>query len=94
MTDNTQDRIRIAEAINYERVNIRKEGLPPLWMWMRADGQLVGDFDPFTDANDDYAVLEFMRKDGMMPMSMYEKQQWHYTIGDYARAFLKVLDNG
>ena len=51
--------------------------------------------DPFTDANDDYAVLEWMREDAtfaqydafrrMLPF------QSDYKRGDYARAALKVI---
>ena len=57
-------------------------------------------FDPFTNANDDYAVLEWMRSkypdrcdtgingdiaDEFLGIMVY------YQIGDYARAALKVL---
>jgi len=54
-------------------------------------------FDPFNNANDDYAVLEWMRKE--MPHNQWLKVQkhwtpaWLYQIGDYARAALKVIDN-
>lgn len=56
-------------------------------------------FDPFTDANDDYAVLEWMRKqDEEMFTSFAFRCNIHwmddwclYKIGDYARAALKVM---
>lgn len=53
--------------------------------------------DPFTDANDDYAVLKWMRSDMDMEPTHHE---WiilfningnNYQIGDYARAACKVL---
>jgi len=60
-------------------------------------------FNPFTDANDDYAVLEWMRLDGEPPQAHGKHSQawhevmniirnsWDYQIGDYARAACKVL---
>jgi hypothetical protein len=65
-------------------------------------------FDPFTDANDDYAVLEWMRESWKGKEGHHG--HWHqaaqrlwwrwdeyavdvpYQIGDYARAALKVID--
>ena len=65
------------------------------------------DFDPFTDANDDYAVLEWMRENWQGRQGHHG--HWHqaahslwwrwdeyevmvpYQIGDYARAALKVI---
>ena len=64
-------------------------------------------FDPFTDVNDDYAVLEWARetwqgKDGYHGhWHQFVQQLWWrwdeydvivpYQIGDYARATLRVL---
>lgn len=79
------DRIKLADAMEcLYRANARETfyiGLP----------------DPFTDANDDYAVLEWVRK-------TYDKngKEWcnfwfsvghqaSYKIGNYARAALKLL---
>ena len=58
-------------------------------------------FDPFTDANDDYAVLEWIRAQGIMgskiatELSKAGCGKWSidYQIGDYARAALKVIDD-
>ena len=61
--------------------------------------------DPFTDANDDYAVLEWMRSDyrwGQFKEALIELRKidvpwhgsqytWNYKVGDYARAALTVL---
>jgi len=88
------DRIRLAEAMKIPyRANDKGTfyiGLP----------------DPFTDANDDYAVLVWMRE-------TYQRVAWKgtepqrrcwtlfcqnlpdcrdYQIGDYARAALKVIE--
>ncbi len=67
-------------------------------------------FDPFTDANDDYLVLEAMRdkcgktETKWLPdpeqsnlwfrfVNWLPKHPPDYTIGDYARAALKEIDN-
>ena len=64
------------------------------------------DFDPFTDANDDYVVLEWMRDFGDADIPKLERAEkavndlwtreerdWSlgYQIGDYARAASTVL---
>ncbi len=53
--------------------------------------------DPFTDANDDYAVLEWMRNDAPQDAHIafvcdVDFTALNYQIGDYARAALKVID--
>lgn len=50
-------------------------------------------FDPFTDANNDYAVLEWMRENHLEEFQnvLDGQRAWHYKIGDYARAACKVL---
>ena len=58
-------------------------------------------FDPFTDANDDYAVLEWMRSKygsnrlglalARLQPSRSKDLSKNYEIGDYARAALKVI---
>ena len=60
--------------------------------------QDIGYFDPFENAADDYAVLEWMRQDkrfsgfriaaGWKDKTPY---MWKYQVGDFARAALKVL---
>ena len=55
--------------------------------------------DPENDANDDYAVLEWMRIDKRFKDYHIARgwkgdkspYQWAYKIGDYARAALKVI---
>lgn len=50
--------------------------------------------DPFTDANDDYAVLQWMRGKGVIggkASRELSRFMIDYQIGDYARAALKVL---
>jgi hypothetical protein len=58
-------------------------------------------FNPFTDANDDYAVLEWMRDVDGSPLT---DEQWgqfvmtvpsldEYIVGDIARAALEVIKN-
>ena len=50
--------------------------------------------DPFTDANDDYAVLEHFRATGQkdeIHRAMTLSWAVDYKIGDYAKAALKVM---
>jgi len=88
------DRIKLAEAM----------GLDLTLEWQDAAGhwhESERDFDPFTDANDDYAVLEWMREQPKEQFSQFALRcnihwmdDWTlYKIGDYARAALKVLEN-
>ena len=68
--------------------------------WNTVGGNL---FQPDTDANDDYAVLEWMRKQ-IRPCQPHGEPDWPYLnalggslqidyhIGDYARTALKVLE--
>jgi hypothetical protein len=93
-----QNRIRLAEAME----------------WVVRDGALYNPNDPggwaeiphmplpdpFTDANDDYAVLEWMRKtywDWQIVIDAFEgagnnvKDEYH--VGDFARVALEVLDS-
>ena len=73
------------------------------WRW---DGPGDGEYrndppDLFTDANDDYAVLEFFR-DHKDHRKAFEKALvlsrenmgviWRYKVGAYARAAVKALE--
>ena len=86
------DRIKLAEAMGAKCVD-------GIWHWKGSTwNELL--FDPLTDANDDYAVLEWMRAEvrregiswlngcGLLSLAAH-----NYQIGDYARAALKVLEN-
>ena len=85
------DRIRLAEAIHGPCVDDCDD-----------ESYMVGcpihdesEWNPLKNANDDYAVLEWMRKDGPNE-AMDHFLFWHpqdYQVGDYARAALKVLEN-
>ena len=48
--------------------------------------------DPFTDANDDYAVLGFFRDHQGYADQVNLNDAAQYSVGDYARAALKVLE--
>ena len=94
-----QRRIKLAEAMGAKCVD-------GIWHWKGSTwNELL--FDPFTDANDDYAVLEWMRS---QPKEMKWEYMDHYfagrlarneldhtlpvyQIGDYARAALKVIED-
>ncbi len=70
-----------------------------------SDGRVISresnpSFYPFTDANDDYAVLEWMRQktefhkptEDRFSIHQYLPTAWNYQIGDYARAALRVIE--
>ncbi len=108
MSQSDQDRVRLAEAMGWKRVT---EGEQAWWpapyvierIKKEHPDSIAFDYvgfdslpDPLTDANDDYAVLEWMRT---MPFQNGDWQRinpinlpmTNYRIGDYARAALKVL---
>ena len=107
-----KDRIRLAEAMGWNYVagvnHIMYQWFDPLG---HAHGgmalglkHIVPPINPFTDANDDYAVLEWIRaieaegldRDMLHMRFATElcglKSMYDYQIGDYARAALKVLE--
>jgi len=104
MTD--ADRIRLAKAMGWTLV----KGESPIWCWHCGDESCKKFHfcppDPFTSANDDYAVLEWARTNpegfgvcykgkwmGFTTfMHMNEQEAHQYHIGDYARAALKVIE--
>ncbi len=82
-----QDRIRLVKAMN------RNQG-PLSKMYENIINEPI--FDPFTDANADYAVLEWMRnKDDFSAFAdqLRHRDRIDYEKGDYARAALKVLND-
>ncbi len=90
------DRIKLAEAMGWATV---MEG--ELWSPPDFTDMALRDYppNPFTDANDDYAVLEWARKKGYtlptdqrFSINMYLPHISLYQIGDYARAALKVIE--
>ena len=109
----SEARIKLAEAMGWTwDESIRKRGdFPDRWCcWIKPDGDkwFAADAmpDPFTDANDDYAVLEWMQDyQGNQDKIM----RWHdfclalqaicdpplmteYEVGYYARAAVSVLE--
>ena len=90
-----KDRIKLAEAMGW---------------WIKADINWISPEghnhkeppDPSTNANDDYAVLEWVRenwcgkdKDKWMLFNKHcQGYSVFYKIGDYAQAALKVLNDG
>ena len=90
---NDKDRMTLAEAMGWAECG-KTMGKPPNRLTF---SELP---DPFTDANDDYAVLEWMRgsnsllnwsdvKDHIFEIT---GKAWSYRVGDYARAALKVIE--
>jgi len=91
------DRIKLAKAME---IGITRS----------PDGRIISresstDFDPFTDANDDRAVLEYFRKRALdhpaewqvfkayFTIYLEDWSMWNYVTGLFARAALKVIDN-
>jgi len=95
MSESNQDRIILAEAMG-----------GPIWeAYIKPveHPECVDLPDPFTDANDDYAVLEWVRQKkedlsnpgwagsfGRFAKAL--KASCWYEVGDYARAALKVIE--
>ena len=84
------DRIKLAEAMG-AKLDYKDRTIDFLW----PDGRRQHNFDPENDANDDYAVLEWMlvKTPDASHGRIYLGNKWDYKIGDYARAALKVIDS-
>lgn len=102
------DRIKLCEAMGWIPQPNEPNGEP---VWLKGpDGEdpyyLYELPDPFTDANDDYAVLEWMRsvrdecnpipddpgwKQWLLFLSADQFNGLNYQIGDYARAALAAI---
>lgn len=111
------DRIKLAEAMGWKLIE-EADADYYQWTWFKPDGSSSGVAmsskdgglsvlpDPFTDANDDYAVLEHVRnsideprftdfRDALRDMISDEggarQYSWRYQTGDWSRAYLKVI---
>ena len=101
------DRIKLAEAMGWTHIHMKYVamdetsypfGCPPAIHY--ADNVVDKRFkeqipDPFTDANDDYAVLEWSREQHFvtyLTAFLDNEYSQDYQIGDYARAALKVIE--
>ena len=93
------DRIKLAEAMGWTLAAHPRDKKFQCWIdplhgnGTRAEHELP---DPFTDANDDYAVLEWIREQHFVSFAEYylcmvSEERTDYQIGDYARAALKAL---
>ena len=90
------DRRRIAEEMGWQQT---KEGIHSVWWPPKNKRWRKNPPNPFTDANDDYAVLEWMRgemrREGISLLKdagILSLRATDYQIGDYARAALKVME--
>jgi len=99
------DRIKLAEAMEWTKIVNRNDNGP----WMSPVGLITGLWgispegigpqklpDPFTDANDDYACLQFARKQGNPLWTPFmhhcEGEQHQYEIGNWAKALLIAIE--
>lgn len=93
-------RIKLAEVMGWERREHKTtSGVIPYWYNTQSPVPDKGDCpDPFADANDDYAVLCWLRGfvedsneiiDALEQRSVFSVVD--YEVGDYARAALTVL---
>ena len=100
------DRIKLATAMGWKSGRtdtVAVMGRPiSHTRWIDPDGNDRAQCpDPFTDANDDYAVLEWMRNtsdswskfESALTLHAGDPFVWCYKIGDYARAALKVIND-
>ena len=98
------DRIKLAEAMGYYLQAFPvthtdgSEGMSDFKVWHAPNHRRLEPTeelpDPFTDANDDYAVLEWITDRPPLWAKfkrLYWPHAWAYQIGDYARAALTVL---
>lgn len=103
LDDERRARIRLAEAMGWVRTeSVRRDGTP-FWINPRTGTRTndVSDLpNPFTDANDDYAVLEWMRGQieplwgkFLTAVTNNVKYCWQYRIGANACAALEVIDS-
>ena len=94
------DRIKLAKAMNLDfvvhgdMVYLRQSNSKPMVQW-----------NPEKWADDDYAVLEWMREKGLQDANTWTKfvdtlndfpemgLKVAYQIGDYARAALRAIDD-
>jgi len=94
------DRIKLAEAMGWHRAD-DDVTVDFIGGWCPKEQFHYGCAcpDPFTDANDDVAILNFYGDAEDSPERerfleiLYGQQMLDYKIGDYARAALRVLDN-
>lgn len=100
-----QNRMRLAEAMGFwqGRWFFRRVWFaPPEVLPQKYIHDFPHDaFNPFTSADDDYVVLEWMRKWDTDKWPLFESALtlhagdpfvWCYQIGDYAKAAITVLD--
>ncbi len=90
-----KNRIRLAEAMGWS--NYLAHSKAEIWEHEKYSTRLACP-DPFTDANDDYAVLEWMRTNPASDSRLTWREAIkyitaeNYRIGDYARAALEVIE--
>ena len=98
MGDISEQRIKLAKAMGKMPVNT-KTGEPIPYDIIPEALEMVLHLipNPFTDANDDYAVLEWMLTQSFWfsdRLTYYMSQEvGNYAIGNFARAALKMIDN-
>lgn len=109
MSSPNQDKIRLAEAMDMIVAPISLEDVGGPFLVTTDPAQTTSDqlvaewaeFEPLTNANDDYAVLEAIRngdpalysdfKDALFHFDPPIKPwMWSYKIGDYTRAACKA----
>ena len=101
----TEKRIKLAEAMGYVTTRQSKEWHGKVWEGLTPEGDHSWRLpNPWSDANDDYAVLEWMRSLRGLGIGDNRWGWWgkfsdtltlrcrDYQIGDYANAALKVIE--
>ncbi len=89
------DRIKLAEAMGIRHPSGKHCGGPgSMAEALGGPETYIEPFDPFNDANDDYAVMEWIRKQHFVTyLTAYLEHEYtqDYQIGDYAKAAVLVL---
>lgn len=100
----TEHRAKLALAMGWKTFQENNQGP---WYWQEPGSKSYSsdfNFCPFTDANDDYAVLEWVRaiEEEGLDREMFHmkfstelcglKSMYDYRVGDYARAALTVVN--
>ena len=92
-----KERIRLAEAMGWywqgtvdQPNNPNGQWCSPDIGWMARGEKHENLPDPFTDANDDYAVLEWMREKGYSHPDLDHPMET-YCIGNFAKAAMARL---
>ena len=95
-----KDRIKLAEAMGWTYTPPNTSGLLDITHpeeWTHPDHKYGRSYppNPFTDANYDYACLQFLKEKRSNAGKGYKRigESYFYQVGDWARSLLKEIEN-